>query len=444
MVKRFQKHILKQFPYLIDSNVLIAISGGIDSVVLAQLMQHINCKTAFAHCNFKLRGKESDLDTTFVKNLGSFLQIPVHVKKFDTETYAKAQGISIQMAARTLRYDWFDKVARESNYDYILTAHHKDDHLETFLINLTRGTGLDGLTGIPSKKGKIIRPLLNFSRKEIKEYAVENCIQWREDQSNKSTKYFRNKIRHEVVPVLKELNPSLLSSFEKTVKNLSESQQLIRDHIEGVQLQVFTTLKDGTQTISIEKIKALKSPKANLYELLKPYGFTNWKDISSLLKAQSGKQLISKTHRLIKNRDELLLSSIEKKEDDFFVLKKNTKKIEAPTKLHFKEVAKMGATSENIAYIDKSLLNEPLIVRKYQKGDYFYPIGMHGKKKVSKYFKDEKLSLLEKETTWLLCNGNEIVWIIGRRLDNRYKVTENTQSILKITCSAIPMEVLQK
>lgn len=202
--------------------------------------------------------------------------------------------------------------------------------------------------------------------------------------------------------------------------------------------------EDGIQTISIKKIKELKSPKANLYELLKPYGFGNWKDISSLLKAQSGKQLFSKTHRLIKDREVLLLSPLQKQDTSFYVVDRSVKKLETPIKLALKKVAKIDDVDDAIAYIDKSLLNERLVVRKYQKGDYFYPIGMQGKKKVSKYFKDEKLSLLEKEATWLLCNGNEIVWVIGRRLDNRYKVTKDTQSILKITYSAVQKAVLQK
>jgi len=424
--------------------VLIAISGGIDSVVLAHLMQHIACKTSFAHCNFKLRAKESDLDATFVKNLGSYLSIPVHVKKFETKSYATEKGLSIQMAARELRYDWFQQIATEHNYDYILTAHHKDDNLETFLINLTRGTGLDGLTGIPKKNDNILRPLLSFSRAELLAYADSNEIKWREDQSNSATKYLRNKIRHDVVPILKELNPSLLNSFEKTLKNLQESQQLIQDRIESLKPHVFSMREDGIQTISIKKIKELKSPKANLYELLKPYGFGNWKDISSLLKAQSGKQLFSKTHRLIKDREVLLLSPLQKQDTSFYVVDRSVKKLETPIKLALKKVAKIDDVDDAIAYIDKSLLNERLVVRKYQKGDYFYPIGMQGKKKVSKYFKDEKLSLLEKEATWLLCNGNEIVWVIGRRLDNRYKVTKDTQSILKITYSAVQKAVLQK
>ncbi len=424
--------------------MLIAISGGIDSVVLAHLMQHIACKTSFAHCNFKLRAKESDLDATFVKNLGSYLSIPVHVKKFETKSYATEKGLSIQMAARELRYDWFQQIATEHNYDYILTAHHKDDNLETFLINLTRGTGLDGLTGIPKKNDNILRPLLSFSRAELLAYADSNEIKWREDQSNSATKYLRNKIRHDVVPILKELNPSLLNSFEKTLKNLQESQQLIQDRIESLKPHVFSMREDGIQTISIKKIKELKSPKANLYELLKPYGFGNWKDISSLLKAQSGKQLFSKTHRLIKDREVLLLSPLQKQDTSFYVVDRSVKKLETPIKLALKKVAKIDDVDDAIAYIDKSLLNERLVVRKYQKGDYFYPIGMQGKKKVSKYFKDEKLSLLEKEATWLLCNGNEIVWVIGRRLDNRYKVTKDTQSILKITYSAVQKAVLQK
>ena len=435
MLKKFQKHLDKKFPFLKNGNVLIASSGGIDSTVLAHLFKKSNLNCSLAHCNFSLRGKESDLDETFVKNLGSFLNFPVYTTTFNTKKHATEKSISIQMAARELRYEWFEKIAAKNKLAYIITGHHKDDVIETFLINFTRGTGLDGLTGIPEINGKVTRPLLPFSREEIQAYAEVNKIIWREDESNKSTKYFRNKIRHEIVPILKELNPNFIHSFESTLHNLKESQTLIHDRIERLKTHVFQLNEDGTHSISIKKIEELKSPKANLYEILKPYGFTNSKDATRLLRAQSGKQLFSKTHRLLKNRDELLLSKLKHTSENVFEIPINSKKISEPISLNFCEVAKVGSFSENKAYIDKNKLNNPLTVRKWQKGDYFYPIGMNGKKKLSNFFKDNKLSLLEKEATWLLCDGNDIVWIIGKRMDDRYKISKNTETILEISYS---------
>ena len=432
MLKQFQKHLNKNFPFLTKSNVLIASSGGIDSTVLAHLFHQLNLNCSLAHCNFSLRGKESDLDETFVKNLGSFLNFPVYTKTFDTKKHATEQGVSIQMAARELRYAWFEKTAKKHKAAYILTGHHKDDVVETVLINLTRGTGLDGLTGIPEINGTIVRPLLPFSREEIQRYAEKHKIVWREDESNSSTKYVRNKIRHDIVPILKELNPNFLESFDTTLHNLKESQALIQDRIARLKEHVITYNENGILSISIKKIEELKSPKANLYEILKPYGFTNSKDATRLLKAQSGKQLFSKTHRLLKNREELLLSDLQKNTEETFVIPKNSTQITQPIALNFSEVEAPGEFSTTTAYIDKKKLNNALVVRKWQKGDYFYPIGMNGKKKLSNYFKDEKLSLLEKEEVWLLCDGNDIVWIIGKRLDNRYKISKNTASILKI------------
>ncbi|MGB2128928.1 MAG: tRNA lysidine(34) synthetase TilS [Flavicella sp.] len=432
MLDKFRKQLQKSFPKLQKSNVLIAISGGIDSVVLAHLMHHFNGSIGFAHCNFQLREKESDADELFVKQLAETLSVTAFTKKFDTIVYAKEKGLSIQMAARELRYAWFEEIASTHSYEYILTAHHKEDVLETFIINLTRGTGLDGLLGIPKKNGKIRRPLLNFTRQEIADYAQTNDIEWREDKSNASSKYLRNKIRHDIVPTLKEINPKILDNFDKTLKHLNESNSIVKDRVESLKRHVMSIDDEGVLSISIRKINELKNPKANLYELLKPYGFSNSKDVTQLLKAQSGKQLFSKTHRLIKDREQLLLTTLKNNGENYHAITEDTKEINTPIHLEFNTVKKLGVSNKNTAYIDKNLLNDTLIVRKHQKGDYFYPIGMQGKKKISKYFKDEKLSLLEKEETWLLCNGNEIVWVIGRRLDNRYKVTTQTQSIFEI------------
>jgi tRNA(Ile)-lysidine synthase len=437
VLKQFQKHLDKNFPFLKKSNILIASSGGIDSTVLAHLfhLSELNC--SLAHCNFSLRAKESDLDETFVKNLGSFLNFSVFTTTLNTKKYASEKGISIQMAARELRYDWFEKTAKKHQLSHILTGHHKDDVLETVLINFTRGTGLDGLTGIPEINGKVVRPLLPFSREEIQKYAEKNKIIWREDESNSSTKYFRNKIRHEIVPILKELNSNFLHSFDTTLNNLKESQVIIKDRVESLRKHVISYNENGIHSISIKKIEELKSPKANLYEILKPYGFTNSKDTTRLLKAQSGKQLFSKTHRLLKNRDELLLSTLQKNTEDTFLVPENAKNISKPISLIFTEVDSIGQFSSTTAYIDKKKLNNTFVVRKWQKGDYFYPIGMNGKKKLSNYFKDQKLSLLEKEETWLLCDGNDIVWVVGKRMDDRYKISKNTKTILEIKYSNV-------
>ncbi len=432
MLDKLEKNLQNNFPKLLKSNILIAISGGIDSVVLTHLLHSLGCTIGLAHCNFQLRGSESDADALFVKKLADTLSATAFIKKMDTENYSKNKGVSIQMAARELRYDWFEEIATTHAYDYILTAHHKEDVLETFLINLTRGTGLDGLIGIPKKNGKIRRPLLCFSREEITDYAEQNKIAWREDKSNASTKYLRNKIRHDIVPILKDINPKLLDNFDKTLKHLNESNAIIKDRIESLKRHVVSIDEEGVLNISVRKIKELKNPKANLYELLKPYGFMNSKDVSQLLKAQSGKQVFSKTHRLIKNRETLLLTELKNEDQNYLIIPENSTEIKTPLHLEFATVKQQGTNNTKTAYIDKNLLNDRLIVRKHQKGDYFYPIGMQGKKKISKYFKDEKLSLLEKEKTWLLCNGNEIVWVIGRRLDNRYKVTNGTQAIFEI------------
>ncbi len=437
MLQKFQKHILNRFSFLNDKKILIAISGGIDSVVLTHLFSQLHSKMSLAHCNFQLRNEESNKDEEFVKSLGKTLNIETFTTQFNTLKFSSDNKLSIQVAARELRYQWFDELLVKHQFDYVLTAHHADDNLETFLINLTRGTGLEGLTGIPEINKKTIRPLLIFSSDEILDYAKEHNIEWREDKSNASTKYIRNKIRHQIVPVLKEINPSLLTSFSKTTAHLQESQQIIDDNIENVKTEVLLA-KGGVVKMDIDKIQQLSNPKAYLYQLLKEYYFTEWNDIANLLTAQSGKQVFSKTHKLLKNRGFLLLSKVSLAEslsaDDRFLIKENTLKITKPICLEFEKSSKDFIKNNQIIYVDKDLLKFPLQVRKWQKGDYFYPAGMQGKKKLSKYFKDEKLSLLEKENIWLLCNDfNEIIWVVGKRQDNRFTITNNTKKRLKIT-----------
>ena len=436
MIQSFQKHIFKNASFLKDKKLLIAISGGLDSIVLTHVLNDLEFSISLAHCNFKLRGKDSDLDEGFVQKLAGNLNIPFLVMQFETQSYANENGISIQMAARELRYHWFDKLMQNNKFDYLLTAHHADDSLETFLINFARGTGLDGLTGIPAINDKIVRPLLPFTRKEIENYALENNLFWREDKSNAETKYLRNKIRHDIIPVLKKLNPNFMNSFANTIENLQGSQQIINDRVDELRKEIIKKEEEVIQ-FNIHKIKQLSKPKAYLFEFLKEYGFSEWNDITSLLDAQSGKQIYSHTHRLLKDRSYLLLSKITAiSENEIFQIDESDSEFSNPDiQLNFKtsEEFTFDKSVNNIVYIDKALLKFPLVVRKWRKGDYFYPIGMQGRKKLSKFYTDEKLSLLEKEKTWLLCTAkNEIIWIIDKRLDNRFKITNNTSEILKI------------
>lgn len=437
MLEKFQKHINKNLNFLKESKLLIAISGGLDSVVLTHLCHKLKLDFALAHCNFNLRGKESDADESFVLQLAKDLNKECFIECFDTLAYAQENKLSIQMAARELRYNWFNELAEQLQFDYILTAHHADDNLETFLINLSRGTGIEGLTGIPEINKNVVRPLLPFSREDIEQYARAENLHWREDSSNASTKYLRNKLRLEVIPKFKEVNPQLLQNFNKTIAHLQNSKVIIDDRIDAISNQVIEDINDDNMNFNIAEIVKLSNPKAYLYELLKDYNFTQWNDIYDLLEVQSGKYVVSATHRLIKDRGCLLLSQLDKNVHssavESYLIEESTKQFKTPLGTLFLETTKqLNKLNASTIYVDKEVLKFPLIVRQWQEGDYFYPFGMKGKKKLSKFFKDEKLSLIEKENVLLLCSGDDIVWVINRRPDDRFKVTESTKKILKI------------
>ena len=431
MLAKFQNHINSDFPFFEGSKLLLAISGGIDSMVLLHLCRQLKFDIRIAHCNFQLRGAESDEDENFVKMQAEKLQIPIYIQKFDTQVFAKQNKLSIQVVARNLRYDWFNTLLATHHFDYILTAHHLDDSLETFLINFIRGSGLDGLTGIPSRNGNVIRTLLPFSRNEIETFAKENIILWREDSSNSSGKYVRNKLRLDVVPILKELNPSLLTSFESTLSHLQQSQSLVNDASQSVFKEV--VLEDDTINIDIAKLTGFPNYKAYLYQWLQPFGFTAWNDIYALVEAQSGKQVFSETHILLKNRNHLILFPKQNESEPIhFWIKKEQKDVKFPLKMSFCKVNDISVATTNTIFVDDEKLTFPLEIRKWQDGDWFYPHGMEGKKKLSKFFKDEKFSIIDKSNAWLLCSDNQIVWVIGKRVDDRFKVTTATTKILKI------------
>lgn len=432
MVTAFKKHIEAHFPALADQKILVACSGGLDSIVLLYLLQKIGLTLGVAHCNFKLRGDHSDADLSFVETIAGNLGVPVFTTVFDTKTYAKTQGISTQVAARELRYEWFYSTARANGYDRIATGHHADDDLETFFINLSRVTGLRGLTGIASNTEQLIRPLLPFSRAQIMQFAKKEELFWREDSSNSTRDYLRNKLRLDVIPAFKGVNKTVLQNFQQTQQHLKESQALLEDYITLV-TKLVVSHTDAGYEIDIKQLQALPNTNTLLFELLYPYGFTDFKAIASILESEVGKKVLSKQYVLHKDRNHLVLTKKEQVVDSrVYYIDAKQQSCTIPIKLNFTKVAQVGEHEPHSLYVDAAKLTYPLKVRAWRLDDVFHPFGMKGKKKLTKFFKDEKLSLLSKNSVWVLESGDEIVWVIGLRPDDRYKVTSATNKVLKI------------
>nr|WP_315175921.1 tRNA lysidine(34) synthetase TilS [uncultured Flavobacterium sp.] len=433
MLAKLQKHITHDFPFLEQKKLFLAVSGGLDSMVLVHLFQQLDFEIAILHCNFQLRGLESFGDQNFIQNYAQENNIPIFITQFDTTAFAKDYKLSTQVAARELRYSWFYEQLEANNFDYLLTAHHADDTIETFLINLTRGTGLEGLTGIPKQNDKVIRPLLCFTRQEIEDYAKANKIEWREDSSNVSDKYLRNKIRHHLIPILKELNPNFMDSFQNTQNYLQDAQMLVEDASIMVYQQVAKQEEEAI-FFDLNQLKKLPNYKSYLYQWLNEFGFTAWDDIYDLVDSQSGKQVFSAEFRLLKDRDFLILSPLHIIDEEAeYNIDSSQNQINIPLNLSFSKVTDISIGSNTTIFVDEDTLQFPLVLRHWKEGDSFQPFGMNGKsKKVSKLFKDEKLSLIDKENVWLLCSGTEIVWIIGMRQDDRFRITNTTKNLLKI------------
>lgn len=434
MLKNFKKHISITFPGLSDKKIIIACSGGLDSVVLCYLFKELDFDFCVAHCNFNLRGEESVGDAVFVTTLASQLDVEFYQENFDTKAYASAHKVSTQMAARALRYEWFETLRVQLAYDLIATAHHTDDVLETLLINLSRGTGIRGLTGIKELTDTLIRPLLPFSREEVLNFAKKKSYYWREDSSNATTDYLRNDIRHNVIPGYKKTSKSLLKGVSTTISHLKNTAHLVDDYMLLLYNLLVTEVVDGYE-IDLDKLKDIPNQEAVLYELLYSFGFTAWDDISQLVTAQSGKYVFSETHRLLKDRTKLILTVRDSSDDisEEILIKKNRTQIDEPIGLTLIPTDKIGYLDSSVIYVDEALLSYPLKLRKWREGDTFKPFGLKGNKKISKFFKDEKVSLAAKENMWLLCSDKNIVWVIGMRADDRFKVTKKTTQILKIT-----------
>jgi tRNA(Ile)-lysidine synthase len=423
-----QNQLERQLNQVEKPKLLLACSGGVDSMVLLYLLQKSNYSIAVAHCNFLLRETASDRDAAFVSGYCIAHGLQYFEQSFKTKDHAKTKGISTQMVARELRYQWFDTLKNDHEFTHLLTAHHLDDQLETFLINLGRGSGIKGLSGIPDQI--ILRPLLKVSKEDIMAYAKENKISWREDASNAEEDYLRNQLRHQLIPKWKAIQPNLIEQLEKSQQQLRMAEEALAVQCDQFIAEYFIA-KENYVAISIEALQTLKPLTYYLHALFSPYGFTHFSDLNALLGAQSGKQLFSVTHRLLKDRGVLLLSPVAQAEGKEIFHWTPTEDLIFPIKLRLGEDVAENAHS---AILATEALKYPLILRKYKEGDYFYPVGMKGKKKLSKFFKDQKYSLLEKEQQWLLCSGGEIVWVVGQRVDARFAATSETQNPLKIVC----------
>ena len=433
MFEEFKSHLINELPFLFNNKILIATSSGVDSVVLCTLCNDLGLNFSIAHCNFSLRGEESDEDAEFAKALAKLLNVDFYLKKFNTISYKENRGLSTQMAARELRYKWFDDLL--INYDCLLTAHHLDDQLETFLINLSRGSGLGGLLGIPIINKKKIRPLLNFSKNQIVNYARENNISWREDSSNLSNDYLRNEIRNNVIPEFKKSAPDLLKNFNKSLNYLKNSKSYIQEKINETSKKII--FDEGHQVkYDIKEILRLDNLQMCLFEFFHKFGFNQLTDIENILTSQSGKQILSKTHRIVKDRDFLILEEISNMSFVSIDVRSDAAQVDTIYgSLFFNLCLNFEKSVDpSSVYVDLGKLVYPLRVEVYSKGMEFIPFGMSGKKSLSKFFKDKKLSIIDKNRSLVLVNGNnELIWVVNQRMDDRYKITESTSRILKIS-----------
>ena len=422
-----------------QTKILLALSGGLDSVALLHLFHLSGFSFEVAHCNFNLRAEESDADEKFVIDLCASLNIPLHIKQFNTEAFAKDNGISIQMAARDLRYSWFEEIRKSNQVDYIATAHHQDDQIETVLLNLSRGTGLKGMHGILAKHETVIRPLLFCDRQALALWIKDNKFLYREDSSNASVKYSRNKLRHKVLPVLKEINASLGATMQQNVERFEASHQNLSFFYEKERASILSAKEDEI-TINLLEIRKLPSPVDALFHYLSVYGFSDWKAIEQQLNSDSGKIISSKSHQLLKDRNTLILKEIPISHDEEYLIQDATSFISEPINLKFEclqmENFKLVKDS-TIAALDYDKLDFPLTLRKWRKGDVFHPLGMRGKKKLSDFFIDKKLSVFEKQNTWIVCTNDKIVWVVGARIDERFKLVENSQKVYLVKLNEI-------
>jgi tRNA(Ile)-lysidine synthase len=437
---RFQDHVSSNSLWQEGDLLLLACSGGIDSVVLATLLHGMNQPVEILHCNFNLRGEESTRDEDFVRALAQSMGLSFHVQSFDTKAAIKTMGKGVQEVARILRYDWFEKVMevrkKANKNTYLLTAHHADDQVETIAMNFFRGTGIAGMHGMLMKSGKLIRPLLFATRADIVEFAASNAIKWVDDSSNVEDNYTRNHFRHHVIPQVEKIFPALTQNLLDNAKRFSEIEIIYIKQIEKIKSGLIE--KQGQSlAIPVNKLRAMTPIDTIMFEVFRDFGFSAHQvpEIKKLFDAISGKSVSSITHRVLRNRNWLLIDPMEEKPHDIIVIDEAVESV--PFNNCLLQIKKYDGNrvpdeDANHAWIDLRAVTFPLILRPWKPGDYIYPLGMRKKKKVAKLLTDLKLSLAEKENQWVVESDKKIIWVVGRRIDDRFKLSSSSQKIMSI------------
>jgi len=437
MLDEFLKFIEENRLIKKNDRVLLAVSGGIDSMVMTDLFIRAGIEIGMAHCNFTLRAKESDKDEELVRQFAAGHNIPFFSRSFDTKAFSEERKISIQMAARDLRYSWFEEIRKKNRYDSVAVAHNLNDNIETFLINLTRGTGITGLSGMKKAGNRVIRPMLFATRQSIEKYCKANRVKYREDKSNAEIKYTRNKIRHQVLPLLKEINPSLEITLNETADRLNGINEIFSGFVESVRKDLFKK-RNGIIFVNINQLHPYLANSSVLFELFRPFGAgsVTLNDLRNIVTGRTGGQLFTQTHRFIKNRKEIIIS-IRLEQDDVIAVLNNLTELRKNPLIHSVRTTSVTGNfriplNPAIACIDLQEVSFPLILRNWHHGDFFFPFGMNRKKKLSDYFVDRKFSMLEKERATVLESEGRIVWIVGERIDNRFRITGSTKKALII------------
>lgn len=433
-IESFRSFIAQHHLFSSRDRLLIAVSGGVDSAVLCELCHQAGYTFEIAHCNFQLRGEESLRDEKFVQALGEKYQVKVWVRHFDTAQYASSNKLSVQEAARELRYHWFKELLQENDLSFLLTAHHLDDSIETSLMNFFKGTGIAGLRGILPRQGRIIRPLLFAGKQELHEFALSQSLQWVEDSSNESDKYTRNYFRHQVIPFIQKIYPGVEKNLAQNLSRFRDTELLYQQALEWHKKKLLT-VKGNEVHIPVLKLQQAVPFTTVLYEIIHAFGFSSSQtnEVAALLESDSGRYVQSSTHRIIRNRAWLVIVPVKTGEASVIPIEK-TGQYDFPggnLELLLTKNGKAG-TAINIACLDAASIRFPLILRPWKTGDYFYPLGMTKKKKLARFFIDQKLSLPEKENTWVLEMDKKIVWVVGRRIDDRFKVRETTKEVLRV------------
>lgn len=442
LLNNFLLHIKSNNLFSTKDKLLLAVSGGVDSVVLCELCKQAGFDFSIAHCNFQLRGEESEKDEQFVSGLGKKISVEVMVKRFDTEKYAAENKLSTQEAARNLRYQWFEELINQSTdqpINHLLTAHHADDNAETIMMNFFRGTGLHGLTGIPSKNGYIKRPLLIFKKEELLAFAKANNLEFAEDSSNQSSKYTRNFFRNELIPAISKIYPQVKDNLQDNIGRFKEIEKLYQLSVEGLKKKICKQ-KGNEVYIPVNKLMSFNN-RALIYEVINPFNFheKQVEEVIKLAESDSGKYISSPDNqfRIIKHRKWFIISPVTALDSKNIVIERDDKQILfAQGTLTIESTLNLKpSTLNNIATLDAKEIKFPLLLRKWKEGDYFYPLGMRKKKKVARFLIDTKLSKPEKENTWVIESNKRICWIIGQRIDDRFKITANTKQVLQLNFS---------